>query len=164
MLVLYMQLEEAGGEAICSLQRPDDVVLTLNSSSLVFSSAPSAPHSIVETSDPDANTYQPFKTVSNAVLNGFQQHLLESKDELSLPPSAGIVSSLSQALCHINRLNLSTTSSGGGEEDRKSTNARAFQSRVLILTASPDSSSQYVSVMNCIFGAQKRVSDIFSHK
>lgn len=127
-------------------------------SSLVFSNAPSAPTSAAETSRPDANTYQPFKTISDAVLKGFQTHLLEAKDELSLPPSQGVVSALSQALCHINRLHLNTSGLAAGEEDRKAVNTRAFQSRVLILTASPDSSSQYVSMMNCIFGAQKRVS------
>ncbi|UZJ56147.1 hypothetical protein CBS101457_005467 [Exobasidium rhododendri] len=123
--------------------------------SLVFSNAPSASQPAIESSLPDANTYQPFKTISDAVLNGFRTHLLEAKDELSSLPSQGVVSALSQALCHINRLNLST-SNGGGEEDRKTASTRAFQSRVLILTASPDSSSQYVSIMNCIFGAQKK--------
>lgn len=128
-------------------------------SSLVFSNAPStASHSAAETSQPDANTYQPFKIISDAILRGFQTQLLDSKDELSLPPSQGVVSALSQALCHINRLNLGMSSNvGGGEEDQKSSSARAFQSRILILTASPDSSSQYVSMMNCIFGAQKKV-------
>lgn len=131
------------------------------SSSLVFSNAPSASYSAAETSQPDANTYQPFKTISDAILKGFQTQLLESKDKLSLPPSQGIVSALSQALCHVNRLNLGISNNiggGGEEEDQKSTSARAFQSRILILTASPDSSSQYVSMMNCIFGAQKKVS------
>jgi transcription initiation factor TFIIH subunit 3 len=128
-----------------------------HSRSLVFSNAPSASQSTSDSSLPDANTYQPFQTISDAVLSGFRTHLLEAKDELSSLPSQGVVSALSQALCHINRLNLSTSSSGG-EEDRQSTIVRAFQSRVLILTASPDSSSQYVSVMNCIFGAQKKVS------
>jgi transcription initiation factor TFIIH subunit 3 len=126
-------------------------------SSLVFSNAPPASQSMSESSLPDANTYQPFKTISDAVLTGFQTHLLKAKTELSDLPSQGVVSALSQALCHINRLNLSTSSSGVREDDRKSANARAFQSRILILTCSPDSSSQYVSIMNCIFGAQKKV-------
>ena len=127
------------------------------SSSLLFSNAPSASQGVTHSSRPDANTYQPFKTISDAVLTGLQANLLEAKDELSLPPSQGVVSALSQALCHINRLNLGISTNRAGEGDHKAANARAFQSRVLILTASPDSSSQYVSVMNCIFGAQKKV-------
>jgi transcription initiation factor TFIIH subunit 3 len=155
MLVLYIPQEEVEGEskmtACLNSHRTD-----LLKSSLVFSNAPSAPHFSSEASRPDANTYQPFKTISDAVLKGFQTHLLEAKEELSLPPSQGVVSALSQALCHINCLHLSTSGLAAGEEDRKTANTRAFQSRILILTASPDSSSQYVSMMNCIFGAQKR--------
>lgn len=34
----------------------------------------------------------------------------------------------------------------------------ASRKRILVLSVSPDASEQYVSIMNCIFAAQKRVS------
>lgn len=135
-------------------------------------------------SKPDANTYQPFKLVDDAVLEGVSDFLEASKpaaygearaDEER--HSTGIVSALAQALCHIHRLSLSNATGadastgmgsvsihGGGTGGAGSTSrsgagtARGgYKSRILVLSASPDSSSQYVPVMNCIFGAQKRV-------
>lgn len=134
-----------------------------SASTLVFSNAPSL--STVEQNEtlPDANTYQPFKQINDAVLRGVHDALEEAAGELNQPPLQGVVSSLAQALCHINRLG--QLSALGTEEEassssatRKAPNVRGFRSRILILSASPDSSSQYVAVMNCIFGAQKQVS------
>lgn len=128
---------------------------------LVFSNVPSLSVGNESPAVPDANTYQPFKVIDDAVQRGVTEALDRSPAEVNVPPLQGVVSSLAQALCHINRVGQLT--SVGSEEDRsttkqKSINTRGFKSRILVLSASPDSSSQYVSVMNCIFGAQKQVS------
>lgn len=79
--------------------------------------------------------------------------------------------------CHarktdINRLNLSSlgasdsaassiarsVAASGNAESAASAAVRGFRSRILVLSVTPDASTQYVAMMNCIFGAQKSVS------
>ncbi|MCO5566203.1 hypothetical protein L7F22_019879 [Adiantum nelumboides] len=94
---------------------------------------------------------------------GVQAALQDGKEEVERAPSHGIVSSLAQCLCHINRIGQLTSAASGIEDDPKSSSAgakanagRGYKSRILVISASPDSSSQYVAMMNCIFGAQKK--------
>ncbi|EPQ27437.1 uncharacterized protein PFL1_04975 [Pseudozyma flocculosa PF-1] len=91
--------------------------------------------------------------------------------------TTAIVSALAQALCHLNRLALAsaanandpasrfgssaaTTGDTGGGGSAGSTNAtaapQAFRNRILILSVTPDASTQYIPMMNCIFAAQKK--------
>ncbi|PWN32981.1 transcription factor Tfb4 [Meira miltonrushii] len=130
---------------------------------LIFSNTPSLSHANSLQSSLDANTYQPFKIIDDAVMSGVQTALQDGKQDVERPPSHGIVSSLAQCLCHINRIGQLTSAASGIEEDPKSSSAgakanagRGYKSRILVISASPDSSSQYVAMMNCIFGAQKK--------
>ncbi|KAG0209116.1 RNA polymerase II transcription factor B subunit 4 [Mortierella sp. GBA30] len=92
----------------------------------------------------DANVYQVFKVVNDAVLSGIARLLqdpgptLEEKDL----GSSKIAASLSLGLCYINQ---TVKSDGMGH----------VKPRILVLTVSPDSSSDYIPIMNCIFSAQK---------
>ncbi len=92
--------------------------------------------------------------------------------------NVGIVSALSQALCHLNRLGLSDAtdaanagngiaataqtragggnSASGGGAGGGAGNMGSFKSRILILSVTQDASTQYIPMMNCIFAAQKK--------
>ena len=54
-----------------------------------------------------------------------------------------LAGALTKALCYIH-------------SHDKTANGRHINSRILIIKGSPDSSSQYMTVMNCIFAAQKK--------
>lgn len=144
---------------------------------------------------PDANTYQPFKLVDDNLEQGIRstcksmfdrarqaQESIETNTSnesakyaaLARSTNVGIVSALSQALCHLNRLGLSDVSdaanasggianstqarAGGGSSANGSGSASSgsFKSRILILSVTPDASTQYIPMMNCIFAAQKK--------
>ncbi|KAG0078442.1 RNA polymerase II transcription factor B subunit 4 [Linnemannia elongata] len=92
----------------------------------------------------DANAYQSFKVVNEAVLEGIERLLRDPKptlDEKDLG-SSKIAASLSLGLCYINQI-LKLDALGH------------VKPRMLVLTVSPDSSSDYIPIMNCIFSAQK---------
>ena len=133
------------------------------SGKLIFSNTPSLSHANSLQSSLDANTYQPFKIIDDAVITGVQAALQDGKETVERSPSHGIVSSLAQCLCHINRIGQLTSAASGIEEDPKSSSAgakanagRGYKSKILVISASPDSYSQYVAMMNSIFGAQKK--------
>lgn len=139
----------------------------------------SQPHS-----KPDANTYQDFKLVDDSLLQGIKdtcQSMLERSEQsagaetdaakyaaLARSLNIGLVSALSQALCHLNRLGLSDstdarntnvssvqTRAGGGTSAGQQGSASSFKSRILVLSVTEDASTQYIPMMNCIFAAQK---------
>jgi len=65
-------------------------------------------------------------------------------------------SALSGALCYINRMTSPQVSSlGDNGIDRNHTILRQKECRILAIQTSPDVSAQYISVMNCVFAAQK---------
>ncbi|SPO24969.1 related to TFIIH basal transcription factor complex p34 subunit [Ustilago trichophora] len=148
---------------------------------------------------PDANTYQHFKLVDDNLEQGIRdtcksmfdrvrqaQETAEANADnetakhaaLARSVNVGIVSALSQALCHLNRLGLSDatdaanagngiaataqTRAGGGNTASNGSggggagNLGSFKSRILILSVTPDASTQYIPMMNCIFAAQKK--------
>ncbi|CDU24454.1 related to TFIIH basal transcription factor complex p34 subunit [Sporisorium scitamineum] len=148
---------------------------------------------------PDANTYQHFKLVDDHLEQGIRntcksmldrakqaQEAVEANADneamkhatLARSVNVGIVSALSQALCHLNRLGLSDatdaanagngiaataqTRAGGGNSasgaggDAAAGNMSSFKSRILILSVTQDASTQYIPMMNCIFAAQKK--------
>ncbi|KAG0051059.1 RNA polymerase II transcription factor B subunit 4 [Gryganskiella cystojenkinii] len=92
----------------------------------------------------DANVYQNFKVVNDAVLAGIAKLLSDRKPTLEEKDlgSSKIAASLSLGLCYINQ---ALKSDGMGH----------LKPRILVLTVSPDSSSDYIPIMNCIFSAQK---------
>lgn len=151
------------------------------------------------THKPDANTYQPFKLVDDHLEQGIRntcasmferargaQEAIGASAEneavkhatLARSVNVGIVSALSQALCHLNRLGLSDatdaanagngiaataqTRAGGGNSASSggagggAGNMGSFKSRILILSVTQDASTQYIPMMNCIFAAQKK--------
>ncbi|GAA6007503.1 hypothetical protein JCM11491_004188 [Sporobolomyces phaffii] len=119
----------------------------------------------------DSNVYQSFRVVDENVVKGVKNMMtsLPPLDATSEPGSrkgVNLVAALSMALCHINRLSLSTTatSTGASSASANSTTASTssssesnarVQPRILILSVTPDEPSQYVPIMNCIFTAQK---------
>ncbi|KAG9069032.1 RNA polymerase II transcription factor B subunit 4 [Linnemannia hyalina] len=92
----------------------------------------------------DANAYQSFKVVNEAVLEGVERLLRDPKPTLEEKDlgSSKIAASLSLGLCYINQT-LKLDALGH------------IKPRILVLTVSPDSSSDYIPIMNCIFSAQK---------
>ncbi|KAF8945839.1 RNA polymerase II transcription factor B subunit 4 [Haplosporangium gracile] len=92
----------------------------------------------------DANAYQSFKVVNEAVLEGIERLLRDPKPTLKEKDlgSSKIAASLSLGLCYINQT-LKLDALGH------------VKPRILVLTVSPDSSSDYIPIMNCIFSAQK---------
>ncbi|KAG0285449.1 RNA polymerase II transcription factor B subunit 4 [Linnemannia gamsii] len=92
----------------------------------------------------DANAYQNFKVVNDAVLEGIKRLLADPKPTLEEKDlgSSKIAASLSLGLCYINQT-LKLDALGH------------IKPRMLVLTVSPDSSSDYIPIMNCIFSAQK---------
>jgi len=89
-----------------------------------------------------ANAYQQFWQVDNSLVNSLKQLALNDTIDDKEYGYSMISSSLSLALCYINkiiRLN---------ELDN-------IKPRILVLSVSPDSSVQYIPIMNCIFSAQK---------
>ncbi|CBQ70306.1 related to TFIIH basal transcription factor complex p34 subunit [Sporisorium reilianum SRZ2] len=151
------------------------------------------------THKPDANTYQHFKLVDDHLEQGIRNTCMSMFDRakqaqeaveanadneaikqatLARSVNVGIVSALSQALCHLNRLGLSDatdaanagngiaataqTRAGGGNSasgaggGAAAGNMGSFKSRILILSVTQDASTQYIPMMNCIFAAQKR--------
>ncbi|KAK4048436.1 RNA polymerase II transcription factor B subunit 4 [Microbotryomycetes sp. JL201] len=97
----------------------------------------------------DSNMYQQFKFVDDELVIGIKSVLnkLDHKsDDFVGKSQSGLVGALSKALCHINRLNANTSLKPNLNKPRP---------RIAIMSVSEDSSSHYVSVMNCIFTAQK---------
>ncbi|GAA5988653.1 hypothetical protein JCM5350_003836 [Sporobolomyces pararoseus] len=118
----------------------------------------------------DSNIYQSFRVVDENVVKGVKKLIKDlppAESESDSPPRKGVnlVGALSMALCHINRLSLSSSSSAtvatstastsnASGSSGESSNVRV-QPRILILSVTPDEPAQYVPIMNCIFTAQK---------
>lgn len=116
-------------------------------SEMLFSSADMITASSLEPAD--SNTYQPFRTVDAAVMKGISDRL-DAVDKTSEEAPCALVGALTKALCHINRLNQSTP-----EKTSAATTVKVTDSRILIVSVSPDLSSAYIPLMNAIFSAQK---------
>lgn len=138
-----------------------------------------------ERARPDANTFQDFKTLDSQVYFGVRRlirravqihsepqhpaHERESGRDDDAPRSlqhTGLVPALSQALCLTHRLGASDptgTGAGAGKVGAAAASGAggsatvpgAFRPRILVLSVTGDTSSQYVAMMNCVFAAQK---------
>ncbi|KAG6378214.1 transcription factor Tfb4 [Boletus reticuloceps] len=98
----------------------------------------------------DANSYPPFKTVDNTMLQQIT-HELEALGHMEEEPPCALVGALTKALCYINRITHPSASATSVAEDP----AILSEPHILILSVSPDLSSSYIPVMNSIFSAQK---------
>lgn len=106
----------------------------------------------------------PFRQVDDATSDGVQRMLSEacSYTVEELRGHVGMTRALALALCHIHRMSalsrISDHDTRESEAERMTQNsADAYRFRILILSATPDASAQYVPMMNCTFSAQKQV-------
>lgn len=92
----------------------------------------------------DSNTYQTFRIVNDAIAKGLRDSRIyeEQLQEGMQDKPIAFSSALSKALCHINRI----------EKDDVTPPLKA---RILVLSVSGETSTQYIPIMNCIFAAQK---------
>ncbi|GAA6006117.1 TFIIH/NER complex subunit TFB4 [Rhodotorula paludigena] len=115
----------------------------------LFSSqlAPTSAASTSTSAASDSNIYQQFRIVDERLTAGVKEMMGDMPEE----PDGGsnLVGALSMALCHINRLNSTDAFSATSAASRKT------KPRIVVLSVTPDASSQYVPIMNCIFTAQK---------
>ncbi|GAA5827802.1 hypothetical protein JCM11251_007680 [Rhodosporidiobolus azoricus] len=124
-------------------------------SSHLFSSSSSA-SSTASSSRHDSNIYQQFRVVDERLAEGVKHMMAEMPEEAD--GGVNLVGALSMALCHVNRLSTSADVSFASTSTttaQTATSSRRAKPRIVILSVTPDASSQYVPIMNCIFTAQK---------
>ncbi|CEQ42689.1 SPOSA6832_04535 [Sporobolomyces salmonicolor] len=119
---------------------------TIGSSRQLFSSqlTPTSSSSAPFFPSHDSNIYQQFRVVDERIAAGIKGLIADMPEDSDR--GVNLVGALSMALCHINRLATS---------DSLTSSLRKAQPRIVILSVTQDSSTQYVPVMNCIFTAQK---------
>ncbi len=87
-----------------------------------------------------------FNNVKKSVIDQLQDVLNDLGDTSELVVKGSAISgAISRALCFINRL------------EREKPIGTTLNSRILTFQVSPDISTQYISIMNAIFSAQKMV-------
>ncbi|KIJ23291.1 hypothetical protein M422DRAFT_62431 [Sphaerobolus stellatus SS14] len=117
-------------------------------SEMLYSSTDPTPPEVTDTAD--SNTYQPFKALDSAVVNGISRYM-DAVDRNAPEAPCALVGALTKALCYINRLNHVPIDNA----NLAPTIPKAPDPRILIISVSPDLSSSYISLMNSIFSAQK---------
>jgi transcription initiation factor TFIIH subunit 3 len=126
----------------------------------------------VQPSD-DANKYRPFAAVERAITTNLQALLATTTpSNLTSTPTTMTAGALTLALSHTSKLATSGLTStqtaqttgfnysdpNSGTSESRSGGAAvpgSLTSRILILSASPDNSAQYIPTMNAIFAAQR---------
>ncbi|KAL4401060.1 RNA polymerase II transcription factor B subunit 4 [Malassezia pachydermatis] len=125
---------------------------------LLYSTSIHAQPFVRQAQDTQKGACLPFKILDDAVFEGMKSLFDASKGSDHGP--VGITRALTLALCHMNRMTvaINEASSGGnpGTLATSSGPAVSFRHRILVLSATPDVSAQYVPMMNCIFSAQKQ--------
>ncbi|CED85567.1 RNA polymerase II transcription initiation/nucleotide excision repair factor TFIIH, subunit TFB4 [Phaffia rhodozyma] len=132
---------------------------------------------------PDPNTFEPFKIMADSVISKVRQIMTDESNPTEGMETTSLVTALTKALCYINRLHTLSASStpiiipppprpSSPSANAQSTAApppsaavlkanslaaenASYNSRILVVSASEEESSGYVSLMNCIFSAQK---------
>ncbi|KZS93953.1 transcription factor Tfb4 [Sistotremastrum niveocremeum HHB9708] len=110
---------------------------------------------------PDPNWYQPFKTLDAALTERIREEMPQpsnsSEAEEPLPVPVALVGALAKALCcksstycNFNRIIQATK-----VEAPSDTPLVMPESRILIVSVSPDAAASYIPLMNSIFSAQK---------
>lgn len=150
--------------AHCAMQHDNGLAVygtAAGTARLFYSSSPHAATKEQRTQHTQLNTCLPFQKMDDAVFHGVRMLFEESSAGSTAP--VGMVRALSLALCHIHRMTsmLSELTSAGqpisaasGDDDARA--STRFRPTVLVLSATPDVSAQYVPMMNCIFSAQKQ--------
>ncbi|KAH7339569.1 transcription factor Tfb4 [Rhizoctonia solani] len=100
----------------------------------------------------EANTYHGFRSVDDVLMDRIQTELATISEHDAQQPIA-LVPSLTQALCQINRI--SAPQRKLASDQPATSSVTITDSRILILSVSPDASTPYIPFMNCIFSAQK---------
>lgn len=123
----------------------------------------------VQPSD-DANKYRPFAAVERAITTNLQALLATTTPaNLSSTPTTMTAGALTLALSHTSKLAASGPTStqsaqttfnysdpnSNTSDSRSGAAPSTLTSRILILSASPDNSAQYIPTMNAIFAAQR---------
>ena len=119
----------------------------------------------------DANKYRPFAAVERAITTNLQALLATTTpSNLTSTPTTMTAGALTLALSHTSKLATSgptstqsaqTTGFNYSDPNSNTSDARSgaappsLTSRILILSASPDNSAQYIPTMNAIFAAQR---------
>ena len=121
----------------------------------------------------EANKYRPFAAVERAITTNLQSLLATTTpSNLTSTPTTMTAGALTLALAHTSKLSTSGPSSTQSaqttgfnySDPNSSTNTSdakagaapgSLTSRILILSASPDNSAQYIPTMNAIFAAQR---------
>ncbi|KAB5596020.1 General transcription factor IIH subunit 3 [Ceratobasidium theobromae] len=111
----------------------------------------SAQSNVAVAPEAESNTYHAFRSVDDIMMDRIQAELA-ALSEADLHKPIALVPSLTQALCQINRVAQPQQLPG---DKPSATLASSTDSRILILSVSPDASTPYIPFMNCIFSAQK---------
>jgi len=92
----------------------------------------------------DANVYPNFKLVNDDIIESLKSLMEDTETpQKNMNDGTSMISgALSMALCYINRI-------------IKQDDLGRIKPRVLVLSVSPDSPYQYISIMNAVFSAQK---------
>lgn len=93
--------------------------------------------------------YELFTLVERTIRQRLQQMINDMPPDGRLSSESLISGALSMALCYISRL------------EREKIAGEKLNSRVLVITASHDSATQYMNYMNIFFTAQKMVCNIY---
>lgn len=100
-----------------------------------------------------SSSYQTFRIVDESIARGLRRlhdDELERGDgdavDALLDRPVAFSGAISKALCHINRLS---------KAEQSMTTTAPLRARILVLSVSGETSSQYIPIMNCIFAAQK---------
>ncbi|KAI8060941.1 TFIIH subunit Tfb4/p34 [Gongronella butleri] len=102
-----------------------------------------APQTTNGNSKRDANMYPHFQIVTDQIVQGLKDLLSDTSVLQKESYTSSMISgAFSMALCYINRV-------------IKLDDVGHIKPRICILSVSPDASQQYISLMNCIFSAQK---------
>lgn len=113
----------------------------------------------------DANKYRQFRIVEDEVQASFRRLMASTTpDMLAGTNETMMAGALSLALAYINRLSLASEDSAGGAtggnrmaNGTRDADVTSMNARILVLSVSGDLSTQYVSMMNSIFAAQRKV-------
>ncbi|TPX58607.1 hypothetical protein PhCBS80983_g02993 [Powellomyces hirtus] len=113
-----------------------------NQSRFLYPLPPTDPEAaLLDAPKKPANAYKQFFDVDQGVVMKLKELVAESK-EADEENKSMIAGSLSLAQSYINRVKRANENSN-------------VQSRILVISISPDLPSQYIATMNCIFAAQK---------
>jgi len=108
---------------------------------------------VVDSFAPDANSYLPFKLVNSTIIGRIMNEF-QALDESEEEAPCSLVGALTKALCYVNRLTISSSTTASKSADTVD-HGLLSDPRILVLSVSPDFTTSYIPIMNAIFSAQK---------